>query len=943
MSYAWSIVLHTCLLNENVSQFVSIYIISAYRLFAPRIPSWMSETETSDMHRVATSRIHTAANSLAKIFFKPNSNLPYIQPGGLTHILKPLDKSIAKTTIASAPTNPVREINPYQHKVPDMFYSPDFDTTQFTTSFTTWALRVPATLSTPIMKICRNEEILVSTDKVRSIVDDIEEISVPFDNTAATVHDKALKRIVLNRDKFPTSHTAEEVKAALPPSLHEFFAQGIEVVPQEVRFNYNYFTADQVLTSLLPENVTIPSGFALVGHIAHVNLRDEQLPYKHVIGRVITDKNNAVETVVNKVGMIDNVYRNFQAEILHGKDSLVAKVKEHNLTFEFDFSEVYWNSRLHTEHTRVVDLICALAAKYNDNQSFTVTENDPKAKYKTGKKGTITTTKPMPPFVLDLFAGVGPFVLPAAQRQCVVWGSDLNPRSSLYMYRNVMANKLRKHATVFNSCGRTLMAAVARQQMVQLLARVQWLQKRGVNLTFQSITNTDNPSIYTVVKQDIFGKEISRETATLSELPPGITVGNAYFTVFANDTPVKDNILCLPIDASTLPASVPAGATLTTTDAGHVLSLPLFYSSAFANSLPLLLHRISTGKHTPFFHHTIMNLPASAVTFLDMYRGVYAPTDLATMPVLPPVIDDAHAELIAGMPVTDERHGAETLNRLAVEAKAAQESRKNPTSAPEIPSATPLSLADTYDEDAAVAELGEAHSPPSFAALAVAGLRPLTVHCYCFARSAQDPHGDGLNMAEKELGYALLGTHRVFRGPGATTDADNIDKVEGSDAEGVDNKYRQLRNAWVGLGSTVTVVPGKKSSGNSENSGAPKKAKSADPTLPLHYDGAWAGDRVWQEGLYVHYVRNVAPLKEMMCVEALMGENVLCDTGAGRGGVTATMSSASGEGVAVTMGDSGKMNSETNIPAGDDEESDGSRKRGSDDEEDRGTKRCRAE
>lgn len=37
---------------------------------------------------------------------------------------------------------------------------------------------------------------------------------------------------------------------------------------------------------LLPEGIEVPSSFETVGHIAHLNLREELLPHKHTIGQV---------------------------------------------------------------------------------------------------------------------------------------------------------------------------------------------------------------------------------------------------------------------------------------------------------------------------------------------------------------------------------------------------------------------------------------------------------------------------------------------------------------------------------------------------------------------------------------------------------------------------------------------------------------------------------
>ena len=74
-----------------------------------------------------------------------------------------------------------------------------------------------------------------------------------------------------------------------------------------VELDYDYWTADEILHAFLPEDLKegSPSGFAMTGHLgiysifmladypncdtAHVNLNDEYLPYKHIIGQLILD------------------------------------------------------------------------------------------------------------------------------------------------------------------------------------------------------------------------------------------------------------------------------------------------------------------------------------------------------------------------------------------------------------------------------------------------------------------------------------------------------------------------------------------------------------------------------------------------------------------------------------------------------------------------------
>jgi len=44
----------------------------------------------------------------------------------------------------------------------------------------------------------------------------------------------------------------------------------------------------QVLRRLLPMSVDVPTAFETVGHMAHLNLREQHIPFKHLIGQVLS-------------------------------------------------------------------------------------------------------------------------------------------------------------------------------------------------------------------------------------------------------------------------------------------------------------------------------------------------------------------------------------------------------------------------------------------------------------------------------------------------------------------------------------------------------------------------------------------------------------------------------------------------------------------------------
>jgi tRNA (guanine37-N1)-methyltransferase len=117
-------------------------------------------------------------------------------------------------------------------------------------------------------------------------------------------------------------------------------------------------------------------------------------------------------------------------EVLAGDDNMITTVKENGCSFTFDFSKVYWNSRLHTEHERLIK-----GLKRED-------------------------------VVLDVFAGVGPFSIPAAKKGCLVYANDLNPHSYESLRANAKANSVTHKLKAYNLDGREFIQKVTHDLLV---------------------------------------------------------------------------------------------------------------------------------------------------------------------------------------------------------------------------------------------------------------------------------------------------------------------------------------------------------------------------------------------------------------------------------------------------------------------------------------------
>jgi len=233
------------------------------------------------------------------------------------------------------------------------------------------------------------------------------------------------------------------VKAPAPETWGPVLKEAVQlnevsVVPYQLQLDYDYWSYFDVMQSILPEelHVEIPTGFNTAGHVgmqfttslliaanlfcsnphsvpAHLNLRDMYVPYKKVIAEVLLDKNPHIKTVINKVDNVGEAseFRTFQYEVLAGEDNLQVQVAENGCTFEFDYSKVYWNSKLESEHTRLINMF---------------------------KPGEV---------VCDVMAGIGPFAVPAGKRGVFVWANDMNPESYKCLEDAIKKNKVSESLT----------------------------------------------------------------------------------------------------------------------------------------------------------------------------------------------------------------------------------------------------------------------------------------------------------------------------------------------------------------------------------------------------------------------------------------------------------------------------------------------------------------
>ncbi|MEX2683842.1 MAG: class I SAM-dependent methyltransferase family protein [Candidatus Sigynarchaeota archaeon] len=170
----------------------------------------------------------------------------------------------------------------------------------------------------------------------------------------------------------------------------------------------------ELLARELPQELVeyVPRAFNIIGTIAVLEIDEHLAPFKPAIARAIREIHPHLTSVFCKQSERAGEFRTSQLDLLWGNGDPVTTHVENGCRFLVDVKEVFFDPRLVHEHDRVVKII---TSGCND-RTFNV---------------------------LDLFCGVGPFVIPLAKDpRASVWAVDLNPRAIDLLGTNIGKNHI---------------------------------------------------------------------------------------------------------------------------------------------------------------------------------------------------------------------------------------------------------------------------------------------------------------------------------------------------------------------------------------------------------------------------------------------------------------------------------------------------------------------
>ncbi|WP_332898727.1 class I SAM-dependent methyltransferase [Haladaptatus sp. CMSO5] len=192
-------------------------------------------------------------------------------------------------------------------------------------------------------------------------------------------------------------------------------ADGVLYIPvTEAVSGYELVTRDAPArdTLTMPSDILgFEPAYERIGQIAIIDEDDDARAQE--IADAIAQSDLPLDTVINRASKVQGELRVRDWDILVG-DSTETVHREYGCEFRLDLATVYFSPRLATERHRVTEQAAA------DEQVF------------------------------DMFAGVGPFVIPFAKRGATVVGTDLNEVAVQYMEENARRNDVADRVTAIH-------------------------------------------------------------------------------------------------------------------------------------------------------------------------------------------------------------------------------------------------------------------------------------------------------------------------------------------------------------------------------------------------------------------------------------------------------------------------------------------------------------
>lgn len=147
----------------------------------------------------------------------------------------------------------------------------ELDRAAFSQTVSVPAIRIPTNVLNKVVKSLK--KVALQRPGLKRVVDEHNE-----DGNKDCSRDHRLLLLDPNSITSTDSFGTEEAEALNAYGVPQ------EIQRYELTLTYENLKSEEILRAVLPEGQDVTSGFSRVGHIAHMNLRDHQLPYKTLIG-----------------------------------------------------------------------------------------------------------------------------------------------------------------------------------------------------------------------------------------------------------------------------------------------------------------------------------------------------------------------------------------------------------------------------------------------------------------------------------------------------------------------------------------------------------------------------------------------------------------------------------------------------------------------------------